>query len=72
MPGGRALSLADRQARTLSFLELLACPDQGLSGHGPPSRDLGSSVEVDFKPELTSLILGTWTAEWKEETSSDT
>ncbi|KAI4585176.1 hypothetical protein MJG53_006710 [Ovis ammon polii x Ovis aries] len=66
-------SLADRQARTPASLELLACPDQGdCLDTASLSRDLGSSVEVDFKPELTSLILETGQAEGKEETSSDT
>ncbi|XP_017902320.1 PREDICTED: rho guanine nucleotide exchange factor 5 [Capra hircus] len=66
-------SLADRQARTPASLELLACPDQGdCLDTASLSRDLGSSVEVDFKPELTSLILETGQAEGKQETSSDT
>ncbi|XP_055277403.1 rho guanine nucleotide exchange factor 5 [Moschus berezovskii] len=65
-------SLADRLARTPASLELPACPDQGdCPGMASVSRDLGSSVEVDFRPELMSLILETGQAEGKEEISPD-
>ncbi|XP_027394545.1 rho guanine nucleotide exchange factor 5 [Bos indicus x Bos taurus] len=65
-------SLEDRQARMPASLDFLACPDQGdCLDTASVSRDLDTSVEVDFKPELTSLILETGQAEGKEETSSN-
>nr|XP_020737336.1 LOW QUALITY PROTEIN: rho guanine nucleotide exchange factor 5 [Odocoileus virginianus texanus] len=68
----RPRSLADGQARTPASLELRACPDQGdCPDTAWVSRDLGSSMEVDLRPELTSLILETGQAEGKEETSPD-
>ncbi|KAM9698923.1 rho guanine nucleotide exchange factor 5 isoform 1-T1 [Dama dama] len=68
----RPQSLADGQARTPASLELRACPDQGdCPDMAWVSRDLGGSMEVYLRPELTSLILETGQAEGKEETSPD-
>ncbi|XP_023495657.2 rho guanine nucleotide exchange factor 5 [Equus caballus] len=66
-------NLADRQAGTLAPLELWACPIEG--DHldmVPKSSELGSRMEVEFRSELTSLMLGTEQAEEKEDTSLDT
>ncbi|XP_024613835.1 rho guanine nucleotide exchange factor 5-like isoform X3 [Neophocaena asiaeorientalis asiaeorientalis] len=63
---------ADRQARPPAPPELWACPGQGgYLDTASISGELGSSVEVEFKPELTSLILETGQAEGEEETSPD-
>ncbi|XP_058388149.1 rho guanine nucleotide exchange factor 5 isoform X2 [Diceros bicornis minor] len=66
-------SLADRQADTLAPPELWACPVQGEHlDMVPISSELGSRMEVEFRTELTSLILGTEQAEEKENNSPDT
>ncbi|KAM9078030.1 rho guanine nucleotide exchange factor 5 [Megaptera novaeangliae] len=64
---------ADRQARPPAPPELWACPNQGeYLDTASVSSELGSSMEVEFRPELTSLILETGQAEEEEETSPDT
>ncbi|XP_033288163.1 rho guanine nucleotide exchange factor 5 isoform X4 [Orcinus orca] len=64
---------ADRQARPPAPPELWACPSQGeYLDTASIAGELGSSVEVEFKPELTSLILETGQAEGEEGTSPDT
>ncbi|XP_054940754.1 rho guanine nucleotide exchange factor 5 isoform X2 [Physeter macrocephalus] len=64
---------ADRQARPPAPPELWACPHQGeYLDTASISSELGSSMEVEFRPELTSLILETGQAEEEEETPPDT
>ncbi|XP_026957436.1 rho guanine nucleotide exchange factor 5-like isoform X4 [Sagmatias obliquidens] len=64
---------ADRQARPPAPPELWACPSQGeYLDTASIAGELGSSVEVEFKPELPSLILETGQAEGEEGTSPDT
>ncbi|KAB0336574.1 hypothetical protein E2I00_009323, partial [Balaenoptera physalus] len=64
---------ADRQARPPAPAELCACPNQAeYLDTASVSSELGSSMEVEFRPELTSLILETGQAEEEEETSPDT
>nr|XP_045371776.1 rho guanine nucleotide exchange factor 5 isoform X2 [Camelus bactrianus] len=66
-------SPADRDARTPTPPEPRACPDQGERlDNAPIPSELGSSVEVESGPELTSLILGPGQAEGKEDTHPDT
>ncbi|XP_062956606.1 rho guanine nucleotide exchange factor 5 [Cynocephalus volans] len=66
-------SLVDRQARTPVPPELWACPIHGEHlDMVPISGELGSQVEVEFWPDLTSLTLGSGQAEEKEETSPET
>ncbi|XP_057588720.1 rho guanine nucleotide exchange factor 5 [Hippopotamus amphibius kiboko] len=65
-------SLAGTRARTPAALELRACPDQGeYLGTASVSSELGS-MEVEFRPEVTSLMLEIGQAEEEEETSPDT
>ncbi|XP_008069915.1 rho guanine nucleotide exchange factor 5 [Carlito syrichta] len=65
-------SLADRQARTIAPPELWACLVQGeCLDVVPGSSKLGDTVEVEFRPELTSSTLGSTQAEEKEETSQN-
>ncbi|XP_060160980.1 rho guanine nucleotide exchange factor 5 isoform X2 [Globicephala melas] len=64
---------ADRQARPPAPPELWACPSQGeYLDRASIAGELGSSVEVESKPELPSLILETGQAEGEEGTSPDT
>lgn len=66
-------SPADRQARPLASPELWACSAQGDQlDMATVSSELSSRVEVEFRPELTSVMLGTGPAEEEEESSPDT
>ncbi|XP_077004712.1 rho guanine nucleotide exchange factor 5 isoform X2 [Tamandua tetradactyla] len=66
------LSLADRQKRKVASPELWTCPILGESlDMVPIFSELGSRMELEFRPELISLALGTGQPE-NEETSSDT
>ncbi|XP_026334878.1 rho guanine nucleotide exchange factor 5 [Ursus arctos] len=61
------------QARTPAPAELRACPVQGEHPDMVSvSSQLGGRVEMEFRPELTSLIGGTGHAEEKEEAFPDT
>lgn len=65
-------SSADGQAKALASPELWACPVQGDHlDKVPVSSDLGSGVELGFRPGLASVMLGTGQAEEKEENSPD-
>ncbi|XP_036285032.1 rho guanine nucleotide exchange factor 5 isoform X3 [Pipistrellus kuhlii] len=65
-------SLADRQARTPAPPERWACPVQGkLLDMAPLCSELRSRLEVEFRPEFPSLMLGTGQAAEKEEASPD-
>ncbi|EFB17090.1 hypothetical protein PANDA_010789, partial [Ailuropoda melanoleuca] len=65
-------SPTDGQARTPAPAELRACPVQGEHPDMVSlSRQLGGRVEMEFRPELTSLTGGTGHAEEKEEAFSD-
>ncbi|XP_041609615.1 rho guanine nucleotide exchange factor 5 [Vulpes lagopus] len=65
-------SLADGRARTPAHAERGACPVQGEHlDTVPVSRERGGGVEMELRPELTSLPGGTGHAE-EEEASPDT
>ncbi|XP_019484645.1 PREDICTED: rho guanine nucleotide exchange factor 5 isoform X2 [Hipposideros armiger] len=65
-------SPADGQPRARAPPELWACPVQGDHlDKVPVSSELSSTVEVEVRPELASLVLGTGQAE-EEESSADT
>ncbi|XP_036103544.1 rho guanine nucleotide exchange factor 5 [Molossus molossus] len=65
-------SPADRQARTPAPPERRACPVQAEHLNMVPGpSELSSRSEVEFRPELPSLTLGTRQAEEKEETAPD-
>uniref|UniRef100_A0A8D1P6A8 Rho guanine nucleotide exchange factor 5 n=1 Tax=Sus scrofa TaxID=9823 RepID=A0A8D1P6A8_PIG len=66
-------SLEDRQARVPAPPELQTGPNQGeYLDRASMSSELGRRMEVEFRPELTSLILETGPTEEKEETCPDT
>ncbi|VFV46392.1 rho guanine nucleotide exchange [Lynx pardinus] len=63
----------DGRARTRAPAEPGACPAQDEHPDMVPvSSELGGRVEMEFRPELTSLIWGTERAEEKGETFPDT
>ncbi|KAK1335038.1 hypothetical protein QTO34_004614 [Cnephaeus nilssonii] len=65
-------SLADRQARTPAPPEHWACPVQGKHlDMAPLCSELRSRLEVEFRPEFPSLMLGTGQAAEKGEASPD-
>ncbi|XP_025785532.1 rho guanine nucleotide exchange factor 5 [Puma concolor] len=72
-PEAAPQSPEDGRARTRAPAEPGACPaqDEHLDVV-PVSSELGGRVEMEFRPELTSLIWGTERAEEKGETFPDT
>uniref|UniRef100_A0A8C3YIZ6 Rho guanine nucleotide exchange factor 5/35 N-terminal domain-containing protein n=1 Tax=Catagonus wagneri TaxID=51154 RepID=A0A8C3YIZ6_9CETA len=66
-------SQSDSQAGAPTPSELQTGPNQDeYLERASVSSELGSSVEVEFRPEFTSLMLETGSAEEKEENSPDT